>query len=299
MRNNAIAILAAFTIFGASSALAAWPLKGKKQQKPQTPIEDTRRPFDPSAEAPDSLAAAAAPASVEIADSAALNGEWTIVRVYHNEVKGEDERPYLYFDLSQNRFYGNNGCNLINGDLKLSGANSVRFTNILTTSVYCPDAEFEHQISGAFPTIKTCRVYRKGHELYAELLNGGGVPAIVLRKHNMNFLTGIWKVESINGAPNNVAGMELAIDVDAARIHGNTGCNIVNGALLIDPDKHNSMQFVSLASTLRLCPDAESEQALLVALEDTEKAVERGADRVALLDSDGNELLILTRQKQQ
>lgn len=68
-----------------------------------------------------------------------INGEWTIYSVRGNVVTGE-ERPYITFDLPAKRFYGSNGCNIINGDLLSEAQDSLRLENIISTMRMCQDA---------------------------------------------------------------------------------------------------------------------------------------------------------------
>ena len=79
------------------------------------------------------------------------------------------------------------------------------------------------------------------------------------------------------------------------RLHGNVGCNIVNGMLLIDADKSNSIQFMQLITTMKSCPDQEREMAILIALEEVEQAQPVSDEMVVLADKNGKELLKLKK----
>lgn len=224
----------------------------------------------------------------------ALAGEWIFYIIDGKRVTGE-ERPYIAFDAAENRLYGSNGCNIIGADVTLGKNNAIRFGNVLTTRMYCPDAAYEHTINVTLPQIRAYKVSRFGHEFYLDLMNGRGQTVLVLRQHNMEFLNGIWNVERIDGEKNDNPDIKIAIDVEGSRIHGNTGCNIFNGELYIDPDKTSSMQFLNISSTMRLCPDVENESAFLVALEETESAFANGDNEIRLVDNKGREVLLLRR----
>ena len=81
----------------------------------------------------------------------------------------------------------------------------------------------------------------------------------------------------------------------AVDTHGNSGCNIVNGTLYIDPDKDWAIQFQSLVSTRKMCPNMSVETALLVALEETEYCKEINNDEISLMDGKGNQTVVLRR----
>ena len=87
-----------------------------------------------------------------------------------------------------------------------------------------------------------------------------------LMHQNFQFLNGTWLVKEIDGQPVNVPDMKLVIDVDEGRLHGNTGCNIINGTLETDMDAANSISFQKIGMTRMMCPDAQYETQLVVAL---------------------------------
>lgn len=55
-----------------------------------------------------------------------LEGEWIIETANGNTVVGE-EPVQITFDMKSKRVYGNNGCNVFNGNFILSGNNHIRF----------------------------------------------------------------------------------------------------------------------------------------------------------------------------
>ena len=67
-----------------------------------------------------------------------LEGEWTVSLVNGEKVTG-DERPFIYFETAQSRFYGNGGCNVINGSFELDG-NKLVFTDMLSSMRMCENA---------------------------------------------------------------------------------------------------------------------------------------------------------------
>ncbi len=223
-----------------------------------------------------------------------LDGEWTIAEVNGRKVTGE-ERPYITFSTSEGRIYGSNGCNIINGDYQVAdGSNALSFANVLTTQKACADAPFEYEINQALAKINSYSVEKQCNEYYLSLLSGNH-RVMVLRKHNMDFLNGAWQVRNIKGKKVDNENVQLVIDIPELKLHGNTGCNILNGSLWIDPDKTYSIQFQQIATTRMMCDEKtrKIETSLLVALEEVESARKEG-DKIKMFDKEGNKILELT-----
>ncbi len=227
-----------------------------------------------------------------------LNGEWTIYSVRNNLVEGE-ERPYINFDLKSHRFYGTNGCNYINGDLDLNASGILSFSNIISTQKLCSDVPFEHLINLALSDVSAFAVRQDGSVTYLDLLPAdGSEPMMVLKRLNMDFLNGAWRIAAINGTPMTEEA-SITIDVVEHKIHGNTGCNIFNGELFIDPDKQDSMQFCNLITTRMSCPDHVRETELLLALEEAESARAKDNTVAEVFSVSGELLLTLERIEMQ
>lgn len=227
-------------------------------------------------------------------DASQLEGEWNVWTIGGKKVTGEN-RPYLNFSLSEHRVYGNNGCNTINGDFTTGQGQSLRISNVISTMMACADAPFEAAINQALDNIRFFSVGRQGHELYLDLLDANKKTIMVLRRHNMEFLNGAWTPIQIGNKSNDNTDVQMVIDIAEQKVHGHTGCNIMNGSLLIDPDKNNSIQFLDIATTRMMCDPASmaTETALLVALESVEHARPGKSDTVVMTDKDGKTVLVL------
>ncbi|MBD5235038.1 MAG: META domain-containing protein [Barnesiella sp.] len=223
-----------------------------------------------------------------------LEGEWFIDNINGEKVTGEN-RPFLNFNIAEGRVYGNNGCNIINANIETAPDNKLRFSNMLSTRMMCADAPFEYLINTTLDQVRGYKVSRYGHEYYLDLLNDRGHLIMVLRKHNMDFLNGAWQVTEIDGQPNTNEGIRFVIDLPEKKLHGNAGCNIVNGEITVDPDVTNSLQFSNLITTRMMCPDIATETSVLVALEETEKAFAKSDDSVTFVNHAGQPVLKLVR----
>lgn len=224
-----------------------------------------------------------------------IGGEWTIYSVRDNVVTGE-ERPYITFDLPAKRFYGSNGCNIINGDIVAGAADELKLENIISTMKMCQDAPFEYLINLAVSDVKSYSARQEGPVTFLDLKDAGGRTVLVLRRHNMDFLNGAWKVDTLNGKE--MTGEDdasMTINIPDMKIHGTTGCNIFNGSLFIDPDKVNSMQFMDIATTRMMCPPDSRETEFLLGLESVETAKSLGGDTIAMYDTEGNKIFRMTK----
>ncbi|MDE6529088.1 MAG: META domain-containing protein, partial [Muribaculaceae bacterium] len=198
--------------------------------------------------------------------------------------------------LQAKRFYGSNGCNIINGDLVMNAKNELRLENIISTMKMCDDAPFEYLINLAVSDVKSYMAHQEGPVTFLDLKGADGNTVLVLRRHNMDFLNGAWKVVSLNGSP--LSGSDdatMTINIPDLRIHGTTGCNIFNGSLFIDPDKVDSMQFMDIATTRMMCPPDSRETEFLLGLESVETAKSIGGNEIAMYDTDGKEVFKMTK----
>ena len=83
--------------------------------------------------------------AVAISDNI-LNGEWTVAEVNGAKITGEENRPYINFSVAEKRFYGSNGCNILNGDFVVKGT-ELSFENVIATQRACHEAPFEYEIN--------------------------------------------------------------------------------------------------------------------------------------------------------
>ncbi len=225
-----------------------------------------------------------------------IGGDWTVYSVRGNLVTGE-ERPYVTFDLPAKRFYGSNGCNIVNGDIKADAKGELLLENIISTMRMCQDAPFEYLINLALSDVKSYAARQEGPVTFLDLKGTDGVTVMVLRRHNMDFLNGAWKIILLNGTPLDKEEKEatMTINIPDLKIHGTTGCNIFNGTLFIDPDKIDSMQFLNIATTRMGCPPASRETEFLLGLESVETARSLGNDTIGMYDPEGKEIFQMTK----
>ena len=222
-----------------------------------------------------------------------LSGEWT-VKKYRGKAVNTGERAYLNFDVTNARLYGNNGCNVINGKFSINGAN-ITFADIITTHNSCSNASTSRNIMKAIAETTNLAITEENGIEYLILRGKNNHELLRLKRHDFTFANGAWTVKEIGGEPLTKCVMKLVIDTDQLSIHADTGCNIVNGIITIDSDKHHAIQFEDLISTRKMCQNIAFETALLVALEQTVSARLNDNKQLQLVDNKGNVVAVLER----
>lgn len=225
-----------------------------------------------------------------------VRGDWAIEEVGGKPAKGEDA-PFLKFVPAEKRVYGNNGCNVINASYTYNPADStLSFSNVISTMRACATQGItDTEINIALDATRYYSWELKDSQYYLYLFDSGHRKIMTLMHQNFQFLNGTWSVTAINEEPVNVPDMKIVIDVDEGKLHGNTGCNLLNGDFTTDMERANSISFQKIATTRMACPDESHETEFVVALEDAAYARPISPTKVLLLDDDGKVVLELTR----
>ena len=224
-----------------------------------------------------------------------LYGEWDIIELRNNKKVYTIERAYLYLDFAGgNKVYGNNGCNTINGTFQLSGEN-LKFSDFISTENSCHNVTSEKTIMHALADVRRFNVQSQYNAQYMNLMNSKGNIVMVLKRHNLDAMNGAWLVKEIDSENVSELNMRLVIDAVMQTIHGDTGCNIINGIISLDPTKDMAIQFEDLHSDDHDCETIDNETALLLALEKTVSCKRINQQEMALLDNKGTIVIMLQR----
>ena len=278
-----IVITLLLAMFMAPATMDARKKKDKKSDKRGVSIENVA----PDVEQP--------MREITITDAAhQLYGEWDIVSLRKKKVYTR-ERAYLYLDFAGgNKVYGNNGCNTINGTFQLSG-NNIMFNEFISTSLSCSNVTNEKSIMRALADVRRYTLTTQYNAQYLNLMNSKGTVVLVLKRHNLDAMNGAWLIKEIERENVSELNMRVVIDAVMQTIHGDTGCNIINGIITLDPSKDMAIQFEDLHSTEHDCEAIGFETALLLALEKTESCKRINQNQMALLDKKGNIVIVLQR----
>lgn len=225
-----------------------------------------------------------------------VKGDWAIETVNGQPVVGE-KAPFLKFVPAENKVYGNNGCNVINAEYKYNAEEgTITFSYLSSTMMLChKEGITDMAINLALDATRFYKCELQGDDYLMTFYNEKREPVMTLMHQNFQFLNGTWAVKEISGEAVDVPKMKLVIDVEEGKLHGNTGCNVINGSLEINMESANSISFQAISKTLMLCPDANYETQLLVALEEAMKAKPLKGGRVEFLDSQNKPVLLLER----
>lgn len=232
--------------------------------------------------------------------TAPLLGSWAISAIDgKNVVINGDNHPQITIKANPDaktavQVIVFNGCNYINGVWNVIGSKLEANGEFLTSLMMCHDAPYEGAITQA---VNKVRSYTVVNENTITLNAADGSALMTLRKRNLAFLNGAWKVTAIQNSevPTDVA-VKIVIDIDEAKIHGNAGCNVLNGAIVVKLDKQNGIEFKDLVTTRMTCPAMNTERAFLLALEQVDNCEEgQSADQAIMKSSDGQTLLTLVR----
>ena len=165
-----------------------------------------------------------------------INGEWNIIEVNGSKVTPGESRtlPFITFDTATGRVSGNSGCNRMMGSFDVNAKpGSLSLGAMAGTKMMCLDMTTERNVLGALAQVKG---YKKAGKDKMYLCNASNRPVVVLEKKEANVklsvLNGEWKIKEANGEAI-PSGMEkqpfIAFDVKKKTIHGNAGCNLING----------------------------------------------------------------------
>ena len=176
----------------------------------------------------------------------------------------------------------------------------LHFGHIVTTMRYCAGENIsETQINMALNTTASYSWERNGSRYSITLYSSEGNPIMTLVHQEYDFLNGTWAVERLGDKKVDNDEMKLVFDIAEMKVHGNTGCNILNGALVTDMLEADAISFQNMATTRRMCPDIQLETELLVALEATSRVKPVNANTVNFLDNKGKVILQLVRTTDQ
>ncbi|MBD5371673.1 MAG: META domain-containing protein [Bacteroides sp.] len=225
-----------------------------------------------------------------------VTGDWAIEEVNGTPVVAEFP-AFIKFEPSTHRIYGNNGCNTINASYVYNQEEgTIKFENIATTMRLCAmEGITDLDINAALNNTTNYTWDHQADEYYLYFRDPNGIVLLKLMHQNFDFLNGSWQVVAIEDDPVNDPDMKLVIDVDERKIHGNTGCNILNGTMEMDMETANTLNFHDILVTQMECPDSQNQTRLIVALEDAAHARPVDSDKVILLNLLKKPVLTLKR----
>lgn len=230
-----------------------------------------------------------------------ITGEWNVVSVAGKQVTGN---PYIGFDTENGRLYGNAGCNRIMGGFEIDSVNPghIGLTNVASTRMMCPDMETEQKVLEALNEVAGFKSSATG----VELTDKDGKVLISLEKReapavSVNDINGEWKISKVEGAAVEVADKTpfLSFNVAENAVHGNGGCNIINGSFSQEEGNPSSLKFGHMISTMMAGPGMETERKVLTAMNKVASFVLNEDGTLSLMDAENNEVLLLVKNAEE
>lgn len=228
-----------------------------------------------------------------------ISGEWNVVSVKGEQVAGN---PYIGFDLAEGRIYGNAGCNRIMGGVEVDSVNpgKIGFTGVGATRMMCPDMETEQKVLEALNEVAGYQASSAGVELTDK---DGNVLMSLEKKEapavSVNDINGKWNITKVEGAVVEVADKTPFISFNVAEnaVHGNGGCNIINGSFSQEEGNPSSLKFGQMISTMMAGPGMETERKVLSAMNKVASFVVNEDGTLSLMDVADNEVLLLVKSE--
>lgn len=74
-----------------------------------------------------------------------LDTRWRLVELFGKPVTENERFPFIHLHSKEGRVSGFGGCNSISGPYELKAGNRIRFTNLASTMMACPDMDMEQE----------------------------------------------------------------------------------------------------------------------------------------------------------
>lgn len=233
-----------------------------------------------------------------------MSGEWDIIEINGTAVVPApgQEFPFIAFDAQTGKVYGNSGCNRLTGSFDVNGKpGTIDLGALGSTRMMCPDMTVEKNVLSALAKVKK---YKKlGKEELALCGSSLKRPVLVLKKREMpsvslSMLSGRWNIMEVGGKAI-PQGMEnqpfVEFDIEGQKLHGNAGCNVINGSFQTEEGNTASVSFPNLISTMMACPDMEIESRVTKALGEVKSFGALAGGDMGLYAADGTLVMVLKR----
>ena len=233
-----------------------------------------------------------------------LGGEWNIIEINGTAVVPAPGQsfPYVAFETNTGRVYGNSGCNRLMGSFDTNAKpGELTLGQVGSTRMMCPDMTLEKNVLSALSQVKKYTKLADGQlALCGKSLKR---PILVLKPRkpdvSVTDLGGRWKITQAGGEAI-LDGMEkqpfLELNVAEKKVHGNAGCNVINGAFVTDENNASAISFPNLISTMMACPDMEVEGRVTKALSEVKTFARLAEGGIGFYNAAGELILVLVKE---
>ena len=144
-------------------------------------------------------------------------------------------------------------------------------------------------------------IENNNNAIVIELLDNKHQRVALISRQMRELLNGNWEVIELDGKKVHLEQKPaMIIDIEAHKLSGNSGCNIMNGSIEYDSTTlNNGIRFTGIASTRRMCtPESMAiEDKMLSILNDIDSFRILDNNRVALYASSSEHNLIIIKRK--
>lgn len=190
--------------------------------------------------------------------------KWTLIKLEGQDIPDSENPVYFTLNPEENRLNGFAGCNTLMGDYKLEEGNRIRFSEIATTRMACPDESIdENEVLNVFKMANNYTI--NGDTLMLNV--GRRAPLAVFKKEIPQITEKYWKLVKLEGQPvqmveNQEKEAHFILKTNENRVQGFAGCNNFNGTYNLE--KGNRIQFSQMLATLKACPDVDVNESLFL-----------------------------------
>lgn len=240
--------------------------------------------------------------SKEVASLSSINGEWNIIEVSGTAVtpSQDQELPFIGFDTTTGKVFGYSGCNRMMGSFDINAKpGTIDLSRLASTRMACPDMTLEQNVLNALAQVKS---YKKMGKHNIALCNAAGRPVVVMEKKasalKLSALNGKWKIAEVNGEtiPEGLENQPFVeFNVKEKTLHGNAGCNLMNGGFETNKDNVRSISFPGVATTMMACPNMEIEGQVLKAINEVKSFDILSGGGIGLYNTDGALVIVLIK----
>ncbi|MDR0508154.1 MAG: META domain-containing protein [Dysgonamonadaceae bacterium] len=75
---------------------------------------------------------------------------WKLVEIFGNTSITNPKEAYITFSVTDNKVFGNNGCNSFHGTYEIGADNKLKFSGIASTRMFCMNTSTESEMSKTF-----------------------------------------------------------------------------------------------------------------------------------------------------
>ena len=99
--------------------------------------------------------------------NATLNNEWKLLSIDGIAIGETQKIPQIKFQLEENRFSGNDGCNQVSGSIEEINDRLIKFGPMMGTKMACMDMSVPDKFAVAMASVSSYRI------LVADIMGGG------------------------------------------------------------------------------------------------------------------------------